>query len=76
VREVIYKDDNDCYLFKMSSHEPIAIDDGSIIHIKGITLELENDLLYEVRGDEYDIFGNIKWERTGKVMTPQELNKI
>jgi hypothetical protein len=40
------------------------------------TLEFEDGLLYEVEFKGYDEHMQSKYERTGTVLTPEELNKL
>jgi hypothetical protein len=56
------------------------LSNGDIFTVKGkgkdYTLEYENKMLYEVVFKLDDQWLQSKWERTGVIFTPEELNKL
>lgn len=49
---------------------------GDIFTVKDLVLQFENNILYEMVEDGLDMFRQRKWKRTGKLFTPEQLNKL
>lgn len=78
-RIMLVKADED-YLKKMAEKNmsrAYRLNNGDVITINDITLEYEDGMLYEVTSKGYNgLYSNPKWERTDKVFTVEEANKI
>lgn len=52
------------------------LQNNDILTINNMVLEFEDNILYKVVDDGFDLFGQKKWKRTGKSFTPEQLNKL
>ncbi|PES54387.1 hypothetical protein CN506_20135 [Bacillus thuringiensis] len=68
------------YLKKMAEKNisrAYRLNNGDVITINDITLEYENETLYEVTCEGYSgLDSNPKYERTGKIFTIEETNRM